>query len=107
HWRQVEASRVRIVSLRMYQCDPCVQELDQMAKLQRVVLNGSVPMDRVRELLFEKRAELQDRWDRQLRAASEAGFPLDHATSHLLPQLLDAAGEALEKRFRPPQPGMP
>jgi len=107
HWRQVEVSRVRIVSLRMYHCDPCVRELDQMAKLQRVVLNGSVRMDRVRELLFQKRAELQDRWDRQLRAAAEAGFPLDHATSNLLPQLLDATAEALQKRFRLPAAGMP
>jgi signal transduction histidine kinase len=64
-------------------------------------------MDRVREVLWQKRGELQDRWDRQLRAAAEAGFPLDQATSHLLPQLLDAAGDALEKRFRLPSPGMP
>ncbi len=78
-----------------------------MAKLQRVVLNGSMRMDHVRELLFHKRAELQDRWDRQLQAAAEAGFPLDRATSHLLPQLLEAAGEALEKRFRLPVAGTP
>jgi len=63
-------------------------------------------MDRVRELLFRKRAELQDRWDRQLRAAEEAGFPLDNATSRLLPQLLEATAEALEKRFRLPAAGM-
>jgi signal transduction histidine kinase len=61
---------------------------------------------RVRELLLQNRDELQDRWDRQLRAAAEAGFPLDPATSHLLPQLLDAADDALEKRFRLPSPGM-
>jgi signal transduction histidine kinase len=64
-------------------------------------------MERVRELLVEKRGELQDRWDRQLRAAAEAGFPLDEATSHLLPELLDATHEALERRFRLPGPGMP
>jgi signal transduction histidine kinase len=64
-------------------------------------------MNRVRDLLFQKRAELQDRWDRQLRAANEAGFPLDYATSHLLPQLLDATAEALEKRFRLPAAGAP
>ena len=64
-------------------------------------------MERVRELLVEKRGELQDRWDRQLRAAAEAGFPLDEATSHLLPELLDATHEALERRFRLPSPGMP
>jgi signal transduction histidine kinase len=64
-------------------------------------------MDRVREVLSVKRAELQDRWDRQLRAAAEAGFPLDLGTSHLLPQLLEATAEALEKRFRLPVPGMP
>jgi signal transduction histidine kinase len=64
-------------------------------------------MERVRELLVRKRAELQDRWDRQLRAAAEAGFPLDEGTSSLLPQLLDATHEALERRFRMPTPGMP
>ena len=77
-----------------------------MAKLQRVALTGSVWMDRVRELLLRKRAELQDRWDRQLRAADEAGFSLDRATSNLLPQLLDATAEALEKRYRLPSAGM-
>jgi signal transduction histidine kinase len=107
HWRQPEASRVRHISVRGYHCEPCILELDQAAKLQRVVLNGSIPMDRVRELLLQKRAELQDRWDRQLRAAAEAGFPLDGATSQLLPQLLDAVGEALEKRYRLPAPGLP
>src|SRR6266850_2721934 len=107
HWRQRESSRVRVVWLRGYHCEPCVRELDRLASVQRLVLTGSVRMDRVRELLFEKRDELQDRWDRQLRAAAEAGFPLDHATSHLLPPLLDAAGDALEKRFRLPVAGTP
>jgi signal transduction histidine kinase len=64
-------------------------------------------MERLRGVLFEKRAELQDRWERQLRAAAEAGFPLDQATAQLLPQLLDATDEALERRFRLPTPGMP
>ena len=77
-----------------------------MKKLQRVARSGSVGMDRVRELLVERRGEFQDRWDRQLRAAAEAGFPLDDATSHLLPELLEAAGDALQKRFRLPVPGM-
>jgi len=90
-----------------YHCEPCVRELDQLATRQRLVLHGSVRMDRVRELLFHKRAELRDRWDRQLRAAAEAGFPLDQVTSDLLPQLLEAAGEALEKRFRLPVAGTP
>jgi signal transduction histidine kinase len=107
HWRQAETSRVRVVSLRGYHCEPCVRELDRVAKLQRVVLTRGVRMDRVREVLSVKRAELQDRWDRQLRAAAEAGFPLDLGTSHLLPQLLEATAEALEKRFRLPVPGMP
>jgi signal transduction histidine kinase len=98
---------VRAVWLRGYHRVPCVLELDHLASRQRVVLNGSERMDRVREMLFEKRAELQDRWDRQLRAAAEAGFPLDHATSHLLPQVLEAAGDALEKRFRLPPVGTP
>ncbi len=64
-------------------------------------------MERVRDVLLQKRAELQDRWERQLRAAADAGFPLDQATAQLLPQLLDAADEALERRFRLPTPGMP
>jgi len=63
---------------------------------------SNAQVNRVRELLLHNRDELQDRWDRQLRAAAEAGFPLDPATSQLLPQLLEAAGEALEKRFRLP-----
>ena len=78
-----------------------------MAKLQRVALNGSIRMDRVREVLQEKRSELQDRWYRQLRAAAEAGFPLDQVTAQLLPQVLDATHEALERRYRLPGPGMP
>ena len=107
HWRQRETSPVRRVDVRGYHCQRCIEELGQAAKLQRVVLNGSVPMDRVRELLLHNRAELQDRWDRQLRAAAEAGFPLDDTTSHILPQLLDAVGEALEKRYRLPAANLP
>ena len=64
-------------------------------------------MDRVREVLQEKRTELLDRWYRQLRAAAEAGFPLDPGTVQILPQLLDATHDALERRYRLPAPGMP
>jgi len=62
-------------------------------------------MDPLRDLLARKRAELQDRWERQLRAAAEGGFPLDAHTARLLPQLLQSAGAALERRFRMPKAG--
>src|SRR5256885_2662207 len=57
-------------------------------------------MDPLRELLAHKRAELQDRWERQLRAAAEGGFPLDGDTARILPRLLQSASAALERRFR-------
>lgn len=57
-------------------------------------------MDRVRDALARQRVELLDRWQRQLHAAAEAGFALDPATAQVLPQLLDATGRALERRFR-------
>jgi len=57
-------------------------------------------MDRVRELLARQRADLLDRWDRQLLAAASAGFGLDAATAEVLPALLDALDRALERRFR-------
>src|SRR5438105_12151799 len=63
-------------------------------------------MDPLRDLLARKRAELQDRWERQLRAAAEGGFPLDPGTAQILPQLLHSTSAALERRFRPPRPGM-
>jgi len=62
-------------------------------------------MDPLRDLLARKRAELQDRWERQLRAAAEGGFPLDRGTAQILPQILQSASVALERRFRPPKPG--
>jgi signal transduction histidine kinase len=62
-------------------------------------------MDPLRDLLARKRAELQDRWERQLRAAAEGGFPLDAHTAQILPQLLQSASAALERRFRLPKPG--
>jgi signal transduction histidine kinase len=57
-------------------------------------------MNRVRDVLARQRAELLDRWDRQLRAAAEAGFALDRGTAKVLPRLLDATDRALERRFR-------
>jgi len=57
-------------------------------------------MKRVREALARRREELLDRWDRQLRAAAEAGFALDSGTAEVLPRLLDATDRSLERRFR-------
>jgi signal transduction histidine kinase len=62
-------------------------------------------MDPLRDLLARKQAELQDRWERQLRAAAEGGFPLDPGTAKILPQLLQSTSAALERRFRGPKPG--
>jgi len=62
-------------------------------------------MDPLRDLLARKRAELQDRWERQLLAAAEGGFPLDAGTARLLPQLLHSTNAALERRFRRPRSG--
>jgi len=62
-------------------------------------------MNRVREALAARRGELLDRWDRQLRAAAEAGFGLDPRTAEVLPHLLDATDRALERRFRTAPPG--
>ena len=64
-------------------------------------------MDRVREVLAQQRTELIDRWQRQLKAASEAGFALDAATAQVLPELLEATDRALERRFRPVPSGTP
>lgn len=64
-------------------------------------------MDRVRAILSSRREELIDRWRRQLRAASEAGFALDEGTRQVLPELLDATDRALVRRFRAPQAGSP
>jgi signal transduction histidine kinase len=64
-------------------------------------------MDRVRDALARHRGELLDRWNRQLRATAEAGFPLDSGTAEVLPRLLDAADRALQRRFRPILPGTP
>src|SRR3982751_3402687 len=64
-------------------------------------------MNRVREALARHRDELLDRWNRQLRAAAEAGFPLDSGTAEVLPRLLEATDRALQRRFRPILPGTP
>ncbi len=71
----------RVVLVRPYHCAACVGRLG-------------------------RRAQLIDRWDRQLRAAAEAGFALDPVTAELLPELLAAVDRALERRFRAPEPGM-
>jgi signal transduction histidine kinase len=57
-------------------------------------------MDRLRGAVGRHRREWLERWDRQLRAAAEAGFPLDGATANVLASLLDAFDRALERRFR-------
>jgi signal transduction histidine kinase len=64
-------------------------------------------MNRVREALARHREELLDRWNRQLRAAADAGFALDGGTAEVLPRLLDAMDRSLERRFGPIPPGMP
>ncbi|MGZ6124173.1 MAG: sensor histidine kinase [Myxococcales bacterium] len=64
-------------------------------------------MDGVRDALARRKAELIDRWGRQLRAAAEAGFALDGATVVVLPRLLEATDRALHRRFRRADPGAP
>jgi len=64
-------------------------------------------VNRLREALARRRDELIDRWDRQLRAASSAGFPLDPETAQVLPDLLEAVDGALERRFRAVPPRTP
>jgi signal transduction histidine kinase len=91
----------RVVFVRAYHCPACVGEMIRSAKLQRISVAGSIPMNRVRETLARKKLELLDRWDRQLRAAAEAGFALDSGTADVLPHLLEAADRGLERRFRP------
>ncbi|MCA1828281.1 MAG: sensor histidine kinase [Myxococcales bacterium] len=99
-WLQDVNGPRRVVFARPYHCAACVGEMVRSAKLQRITIGGSMPMDRVRSLLGRKRPELLDRWERQLRAAAEAGFALDEATATVLPELLEAADRALERRFR-------
>jgi signal transduction histidine kinase len=64
-------------------------------------------MNRVREALARHREELLDRWNRQLRAAADAGFALDEGTADVLRRLLDAADRALHHRFAPIPAGTP
>jgi signal transduction histidine kinase len=92
----------RVVFVRPYHCAACVAEMVRSAKLQRITLSGSDSMERVREILRKQRAQLVDRWDRQLRAAAEAGFALDPGTAQVLPHLLEAVDRVLERRFRAP-----
>lgn len=106
-WMQDARAPRRIVFARPYHCAACVGEMVRSAKLQRITILGSMPMDRIRGVLARQRPELIDRWQRQLLAASEAGFGLDGATAEVLPQLLDAADRALERRFRAVPAGTP
>ena len=99
-WMQDVNGPRRIVFARPYHCAACVGEMVRSAKLQRITISGSMPMDRVRSVLARQRPDLLDRWQRQLRAAAEAGFALDEATATVLPELLEAADRALERRFR-------
>jgi signal transduction histidine kinase len=99
-WLQDTRAPRRLVFVRPYHCAACVGEMVRSAKLQQIAISGSTSMERVRDILSRRRPELIDRWDRQLRAASEAGFALDAATAQLLPQLLEATDRALERRFR-------
>src|SRR5260370_16781943 len=64
-------------------------------------------MDRVSEVLVKERAQLVDRWVRQLRAAADAGFALDPVTAQVLPELLEATDRALDRRFRAPSADAP
>src|SRR5437588_9109366 len=106
-WMQEASAPRRIVFARPYHCAACVGEMVRSAKLQRISISGSMPMDRVRSVLARQRPELLDRWQRQLRAAAEAGFALDEATATVLPELLEAADRALERRFRAVPGGTP
>lgn len=106
-WMQEALAAHRVVFARAYHCAACVGEMARSARLQGIAVAGSVPMDRVRDILSSRREELVERWRRQLRAASEAGFRLDDATSEVLPELLDATDRALVRRFHAPQAGSP
>lgn len=106
-WMQEVQSSRRIVFARAYHCAACVGEMVRSAKLQRITISGSVPMERVRHALARQRADLIDRWQRQLSAAAEAGFALDGGTAVVLPELLEAADRALERRFRTVPAGTP
>jgi signal transduction histidine kinase len=106
-WSQDPRGLRRTIFVRRYHCAACVGEMVRSARLQKVAIAGSVPMEPVREILSRSRAEIIDRWSRQLLAASEAGFALDGETATLLPALLDKTDAALERRFRPPVPGAP
>jgi signal transduction histidine kinase len=103
-WMQDARSARRFVFERPYHCPSCVDELARSAKLSRVKTR-SVSMERVREVLAQYRADVVDRWDRQLKAAAAAGFALDPNTAQVLPQLLEATGRSLERRYRLPEEG--
>lgn len=104
-WSQDSRGQRRSVFVRPYHCAACVGEMVRSARADKFTIAGSVPMEPVREVLSRDRAELLDRWARQLRATAEAGFALDESSATLLPALLDATDEALQRRFRPPVTG--
>lgn len=104
-WMEDERQSRRLLLARAHHCATCVAEMVRSAKLQRIAIAGSIPMDRMRDALARQKAQLLDRWGRQLRAAAEAGFALDGATADVLPLLLEAADRALHRRFRAVSPG--
>jgi signal transduction histidine kinase len=104
-WMEDERQSRRLLLARAHHCATCVAEMVRSAKLQRIAIVGSIPMDRMRDALARQKAQLLDRWGRQLRAAAEAGFALDGATADVLPLLLEAADRALHRRFRAVSPG--
>ena len=106
-WMQDLNGQRRLVFARPYHCAACVGEMVRSAKLQRITVSGSMPMERVKTVLTSRKSELLDRWQRQLRAAAEAGFALDEATARVLPELLESADRALERRFQPVPAGTP
>ncbi|HUJ28364.1 MAG TPA: hypothetical protein VLW85_20215, partial [Myxococcales bacterium] len=103
-WMQEADALRRTVFTRPYHCGACVREMARSAKLQRVSLTGSMSMERVGALFWRERAALLARWDRQLRAVAESGAALDAGTSEVLPELIDAAVRALERRYRSAPP---
>jgi signal transduction histidine kinase len=104
-WMEDERQSRRLLLARAHHCATCVAEMVRSAKLQRIAIAGSIPMDRMRDALARQKSQLLDRWGRQLRAAAEAGFALDGATADVLPLLLEAADRALHRRFRAVSPG--
>jgi hypothetical protein len=99
-WMQEASAQRRTVFTRPYHCAACVGEMARAAKLQRISLAGGISMDRIRAMLGRERAELVQRWDQQLQAVAASGVGIDGNTAVVLPELLDAADRALDRRYR-------